>query len=98
MQPERGLSISGFTATLLTYGPARVGFGLFLPRLRETFGIEGGASGTIASIGFGGFLVGLLGAGELGERLGGTRPVLVGLILATLGIFMVTMAGNVAVL
>lgn len=98
MQPERGLSISGFTATLLTYGPARVGFGLFLPRLRETFGIEGGASGAIASIGFGGFLVGLLGAGELGERLGGTRPVLVGLILATLGIFMVTMAGNVAVL
>ncbi|MEQ8410130.1 MAG: MFS transporter [Erythrobacter sp.] len=94
----RGLSAAGFAATLLTYGPARVGFGLFLPQLRATFGIEGGASGTIASIGFAGFLAGLVGAGELGERLGGARPVLIGLICSTLGVAVVAFAGDVVVL
>ncbi|MEE4338317.1 MFS transporter [Erythrobacter sp.] len=94
----RGLSLAGFAATLLTYGPARVGFGLFLPQLRPAFGIEGGASGTIASIGFAGFLIGLVGAGELGERLGGARPVLIGLICSTLGVAAVVFAGNVFVL
>jgi predicted MFS family arabinose efflux permease len=95
---ERGLSLSGFAATLLTYGPARVGFGLFLPQLRQAFGIGGSASGTIASIGFAGFLVGLVGAGELGERLGGSRPVLLGLVCSTLGVATVAFAGNSAVL
>ncbi|KPP92190.1 MFS transporter [Erythrobacter sp. HL-111] len=94
----RGLSLAGFAATLLTYGPARVGFGLFLPQLRPAFGIEGGASGTIASIGFAGFLAGLVAAGELGERFGGTRPVLIGLICSTLGLAMVAFAGSAAVL
>lgn len=94
----RGLSAAGFAATLLTYGPARVGFGLFLPQLRPAFGIEGGASGTIASIGFAGFLAGLVGAGELGERLGGTKPVLIGLICSTLGVATVAFAGSVSVL
>ncbi|QIQ85374.1 MAG: MFS transporter [Erythrobacter sp.] len=83
---------------MLTYGPARVGFGLFLPQLRPAFGIEGGASGTIASIGFAGFLAGLVGAGELGERLGGAKPVLIGLICSTLGVATVAFAGSVPVL
>jgi MFS family permease len=82
----------------LTYGPARVGFGLFLPQFGPAFGIEGGASGTIASIGFAGFLAGLIGAGELGARLGGTRPVLIGLICSTLGVATVAFAGNATVL
>jgi len=94
----RGLSLAGFAATLLTYGPARVGFGLFLPQLRPAFGIEGGAAGTIASIGFASFLAGLVGAGELGERLGGSRPVLIGLICSTLGVATVAFAGSAAVL
>lgn len=94
----RGLSAAGFAATLLTYGPARVGFGLFLPWLEPAFGIGGGASGTIASIGFAGFLIGLVGAGEIGERIGGAQPVLIGLICSSLGLAVVAFAGNVPVL
>jgi hypothetical protein len=39
----KSLSAAGFAATAISYGPARMGFGLFVPQLREAFGLSGAA-------------------------------------------------------
>ena len=60
MTPFWKLSAAGFAATAITYGPARMGFGLFLPEFRSVFSISIQQAGIIASLGFFGFFVGLL--------------------------------------
>ena len=54
------LSAAGFAATAISYGPARMGFGLFVPEFKSTFAISAPMVGLVSSLGFAGFFIGLL--------------------------------------
>jgi hypothetical protein len=47
---------AGFVAAAITVGPARMGFGLFLPTFREVFNLSTAEAGFIASPGVLAFL------------------------------------------
>ncbi|MEJ7816116.1 MAG: hypothetical protein WKF53_13165 [Rubrobacter sp.] len=70
-----GWASRGFAATTVAYGPARVGYGLFVPDFREAFGLSTGAAGLVGS----GLQAGVgtiagLGAGDLVGPLTLARP------------------------
>ena len=89
------LSAAGFAATAITYGPARMGFGLFLPDFRAEFALSSGMAGLISSMGFLGMLAGLIAAYATLALSGPRAPVLLGLGLATAGMALVATAPNV---
>ncbi len=78
----RRLGIAGFCATAVTFGPARNGYGLFLPEIREEFGLSTELLGFIASGLYAGYLGALVVVGFLAARVGPRVPVLVGLASA----------------
>ncbi|SCZ22874.1 MFS transporter [Afifella marina] len=92
------MSAAGFAATAIAYGPARMGFGLFLPEFRSSFEISTQTAGLISSLGFLGFFGGLLISQALTARDGPRLPVLSGLAVATLGTGIVAAAPNLPVL
>ena len=98
MAPFWKLSAAGFAATAITYGPARMGFGLFLPEFREAFALSTGMAGLVSSLGFFGMLLGLIAAYATLARVGPRAPVLLGLGLATLGTGLVATATSLPVL
>jgi MFS family permease len=73
------LSAAGFAATAISFGPARMGFGLFVPEFRSEFSMSTSSVGYVSSLGFVGFFVGLLVAQFLIDRRGPRVPVLAGL-------------------
>jgi len=98
MEPFWKLSVAGFAATAITYGPARMGFGLFLPEFREAFALSTGMAGLVASLGFLGMLLGLVAAYATLALVGPRAPVLLGLGLATLGTGLVATAASLPAL
>jgi predicted MFS family arabinose efflux permease len=92
------LSAAGFAATAIAFGPARMGFGLFVPEFRSEFGMSTSIIGAVSSLGFFGFFLGLLLAQALLTRSGPKLPVLAGLVAATVGMGIVSQAPNVIVL
>jgi len=92
------LSAAGFAATAISFGPARMGFGLFVPEFRSAFSISTAAVGFISSFGFFGFFLGLLSAQTLLMRLGPRMPILGGLLAATFGMTIVALATNAYIL
>ncbi len=92
------LSAAGFAATAISYGPGRMGFGLFVPEFRAVFSLDATSVGLISSLGFAGFFAALLLAQVQLNRRGPLLPVLTGLGSATLGLGLVTVAPNVPVL
>lgn len=98
MRPFWKLSAAGFAATAMTYGPARMGFGLFLPDFRAAFAMSTGTAGLVSGLGFLGFLMGLLIGYALISRRGPRLPVVVGLGTATLGMGLVSLARDVPML
>lgn len=92
------LSAAGFAATAISFGPARMGFGLFVPEFKSVFSMSQSMVGLVSSIGFAGFFVGLLIAQFLLNRRGPEFPVLSGLIAATIGLGIVALAPNIPVL
>lgn len=92
------LSAAGFAATAITYGPARMGFGLFLPELRSEFAISTQAAGLISSLGFLGFLGGLLVSQFMTNRDGPRRSIICGLAAATMGMAIIAAAPNMPLL
>jgi len=93
-----GLAAAGFAATAIGYGPARMGFGLFVPEFRESFGLSSATVGYVSSLGFLGFFLGLLAAQAMLPRRGPSGPVLLGLGAAAAGMAAVAAAPNVPVL
>lgn len=77
--------MAGFAATAIAFGPARMGFGLFLPEFREAFVLSSTQAGLIASAGFLAFLVALPLAAVLVPRLGPRAPVALGAMSAAAG-------------
>ncbi|MEQ8877154.1 MAG: MFS transporter [Phycisphaerales bacterium] len=92
------LSAAGFAATAISYGPGRMGFGLFVPELSAAFSLSPAMVGLISSLGFLGFFLALLTAQTLLNRRGPEFPVLTGLAAATLGMGLVTIAPNAGIL
>lgn len=75
-----------------------MGFGLFAPEFRSEFGMSSSAIGYLSSLGFLGFLIGLLIAQALLARGGPRLPVLTGLAAAAVGMLVIAMAPNLPVL
>ncbi len=96
MTPTNHLSLAGFAATAIAFGPARMGFGLFLPDFRESFALSSTLAGLIASAGFLAFLFALPMAALLVSRFSPRAPVVAGALLAAAGFATVAAAGNAA--
>lgn len=92
------LSAAGFAATAISFGPARMGFGLFVSEFRSAFELSTSTVGFVASLGFFGFFIGLLIAQARLARRGPGSPVVSGLAAATLGMGIVALAPNLPVL
>jgi predicted MFS family arabinose efflux permease len=87
-----GLPAAGFFATAVAFGPARIGFGLFLPQFRDAFGFSSQTAGLIAAAAFTAFLLALPAAAWILNRHGPRAPVLAGGVAATLGFGMAAAA------
>jgi predicted MFS family arabinose efflux permease len=83
------VSVAGFIATAVAFGPARMGYGLFLPLFRREFGISIETAGFIASAAYGCFLLALLLSGLLAIRLGPRPLVVTGGLAAASGMALV---------
>lgn len=94
----RSLSAAGFAATAISYGPGRMGFGLFVPEFKSVFSMSSSTVGFVSSLGFAGFLVGLLTAQFFLSRRGPEFPILIGLAAGTIGLGIVALAPGVSVL
>jgi len=94
----QSLSAAGFAATAISFGPGRMGFGLFVPEFRAEFALSSAAVGFVSGLGFFGFFLGLIIAQALLIRRGPEAPVLSGLVAATSGMVLVALAPNLLVL
>ncbi len=92
------LTAAGFLATAVAFGPARMGFGLFLPAFRDDFALSTSAAGLIASGGFGAFLLALVLSAFIGPRYGERVAVIAGALSATAGFAAVAAASGPALL
>lgn len=98
MDASGRLGLAGFSATAATFGPARNGYGLFLPDIRDEFGLSTEVLGLIASGLYVGYLAALVAVGLLAARTGPRLPVLAGLLSAGVGTALVALSPNPAVL
>ena len=94
----RRLGLAGFCATAVAFGPARNGYGLFLPEIREEFGLSTEVLGFIASGLYAGYLGALVAVGLLAARVGPRVPVLIGLVSACAGMALVASSHSAAAL
>lgn len=92
------LGLSGFLATAVAYGPARMGFGLYLPELRSDLGVSSGIAGVISSSAFAAFLLSVPAGSWVTRTRGPRAAVLVGLLLAGTGMALVAVAPSIPVL
>ena len=88
------LTAAGFLATGVAFGPARMGYGLFLPAFREEFVLSTATAGVIASGGFLAFLVALVLSAWIGRRFGERASVTAGALAAFAGFAAVAVAGE----
>lgn len=98
MNATTRLAIAGFAATGIGFGPARMGYGLFLPEFRAQFGFSSATAGLISSAGFVAFLAALPLAAFLVLRIGPRLPVVLGGLSALTGFVFIATAGSVEAL
>jgi len=79
------LVMAGFAVTAVSFGPGRIGFGLFLPRLRESFDISKLEAGLMTSLAFAAFLLALALTLRFNRRAGPRRLALLGAGMAVAG-------------
>jgi predicted MFS family arabinose efflux permease len=96
--PTLRLASAGFIATAIAFGPARMGFGLFLPAFREDFALSTTLAGFVASGGFLAFLLALPLTAWLAVRIGQRAPVVAGALSAAAGFALVAAAPGSAAL
>ena len=92
------LTIAGFLATAIGFGPARVGLGLFMPQFADEFGLSVADGGHIASIAFSAFMVALPITAIFVFRLGPRTPVILACLMACAGSVLVATASNATML
>lgn len=86
------LAAAGSLAIAVSFGPARAGYGLFLPYFRDEFGFSIQTAGFIASGLQAGYLIALIAVGLLVARAGPRPMVLAGMLAAGLGMVLVATA------
>lgn len=94
MSGARRLGLAGFFAIAVAFGPARNGYGLFLPYFNQEFELTTEISGFIASGLYAGYLFALSAVGLLAARVGPRPLVLIGGSAAALGMALVALAPN----
>ncbi len=87
-----GLAAAGLVATAISFGPARMGFGLFLPRFSDAFTLSDTQAGLISGSGFSGFLGALVMTVWLTDRFGPRLPITMGVLFAAAGFLLVAVA------
>lgn len=92
------LALSGLSAIAVAYGFARYGYGLFLPEIRGEFGLSVEVLGLIASSSYVGYLLALSIVGILAARVGPRPLVVTGGLSAALGMALIALAPNTAML
>jgi predicted MFS family arabinose efflux permease len=92
------VGLAGFIATAVAYGPARTGYGLFVPDFRGEFGLSTGVTGAIGSGLQGGFLLALVATVLLVGRLGPRLLVAAGGVSAIVGMLLVVLSPTPATL
>jgi len=92
--PAWRLGLAGFLATAVAFGPARNGFGLFLPVFRQEFGLSTAVSGMIAGGAYVGYLLALSIVGLSAARIGSRTFLMIGGLSATVGMVLVAVAGD----
>ena len=92
------LGAAGFCAIAVSFGPARAGYGLFLPDFREEFGLSIELSGLVASGLQAGYLAALVAVGLLVARTGARALILLGMLAAGGGMALVAFAPGAPVL
>ncbi|WP_150243470.1 MFS transporter [Nocardiopsis quinghaiensis] len=88
----RHLALAGILGIGVAFGFARYGYGLFLPQLREAFGLSLTWVGAIASASYAGYLAALVLVGLFVGRVGPRLPVVVGGLCAAAGMGLVALA------
>lgn len=68
---------------------------MFLPWLREEFGLSTELAGLIASGGYAGYMLALFAVGVLAARLGPRPLVVAGTLSAALGMMLVALSSNI---
>jgi len=94
----QSLSAAGFAATAISFGPGRMGFGLFVPEFKATFAMSDTTVGLVSGLGFLGFFVALVLAQAMLGRAGPRAPVALGLLAAATGTALVALAQTVPTL
>lgn len=98
MSRGRHLGLAGGAAVAVVYGLARYGYGLFLPKLREEFGLSEDMLGLIAGGSYAGCLAALVAVYLLSRRVGPRPLILVGGLSAFAGMAMISLAPSALVL
>lgn len=88
------IGVAGFFATAVAYGPARTGYGLLLPEMRDDFDLSGTLSGLIAGSQQVAYLVALLITTLFISRLGTRLMALLGASCAVVGMFVVAASSS----
>jgi predicted MFS family arabinose efflux permease len=92
------VGLAGFVATAVAYGPARTGYGLFVPDFRGEFGLSTGVAGAMGSGLQAGFLLALVATVLLVGSLGPRLLVAAGGVSAIVGMLLVALSPNPATL
>lgn len=92
------VGLGGLGAVAVTYGFARYGYGLFVPVLREQFGLSTPMLGVLASASYAAYLAMLVGSGVAAARTGPRVPVVIGSLSAAGGMAIIAVAQSWPVL
>jgi predicted MFS family arabinose efflux permease len=90
--------LAGFFATAVAFGPARNGYGLFLPDIRREFGFSVEMADFVASASYVGYLVALSVVGLFAARIGPRLMVVTGGLSPGVGMALVAFAPNAVAL
>lgn len=94
----RGLTAAGLAIVAVTYGLARYCFGLFLPDIRQEFGLSSELIGLIAGLSYMGYLAATFTGSWLSTVFEPRLPILLGGIAATVGMGLIAWSPTPAVL
>lgn len=94
MSGARHLGLAGGAAIAVVYGLARYGYGLFVPELREEFGLSDGVLGLIAGGSYAGCLAALVAVYALSAKVGPRPLIVTGGLSAFFGMVLIALAPN----
>ncbi|MGP9821635.1 MFS transporter [Salinarimonas sp. NSM] len=91
-------AVAGLALVGVSFGIARYGYGLFLPRMAETFGMDEPMQGLVASGSYASYVLATIGAAWASGRLGPRLPIALGVAAACGGAAIVAAADGLAAL